>query len=343
MKLFFRIALGTIASALLIGGLLMMNSAFDGPGSDAAGRGLAQGLGVLLAIVGAAAGGALFLSKLWRGWLVIAGIILSVPLVLIAVFTIGSEIHGARARSEAADIHSGRFDFSEQPNLLAMAEAISKNDEAAMRVAAKNIPDLQASGRDGMTLLYFAVNEALERPELTRAVEILLSLGAQPNFTNGDPHSFAMARSVHGPVRLLRAMLEAGGNANARDDQGKPIVFDNWQTTYFENEQGARLNLLLEHGADLNAIWPDSEPGYAGYSLAMFRASMGRGDGQGFADALILVQRGADFRHATKEGITLASILQEDARWFQRQREGAPPSFAPLIQWLREQGVAVEE
>ena len=85
---------------------------------------------------------------------------------------------------------SGKLDFGEQPALFAVAQAIVKNDQDAIRAAAKALPDLQAPGRDGATLLYFAVTQSWQRPELAEAVRTLLSLGADPN---GKENSFAMA------------------------------------------------------------------------------------------------------------------------------------------------------
>jgi hypothetical protein len=43
-------------------------------------------------------------------------------------------------------------------------------------------------------------------------VKTLLSLGADPNFTNGHRVSFAMGNAVHGSAPLLRSMLDAGGD-----------------------------------------------------------------------------------------------------------------------------------
>jgi hypothetical protein len=37
-----------------------------------------------------------------------------------------------------------------------------------------------------------------QRPELVEAVKTLLSLGADPNYTNGHGNSFAPANAVHG-------------------------------------------------------------------------------------------------------------------------------------------------
>jgi len=92
---------------------------------------------------------------------------------------------------------SGRWDFGEQPALFAVAQGIVKNDPDAIRAAAKGVPDLQAPGRDGATLLNFAVMQSWQRPETVDAIRTLLSLGADPNYTKGNRNSFAMANAGH--------------------------------------------------------------------------------------------------------------------------------------------------
>src|SRR5437879_9571904 len=127
------------------------------------------------------------------------------------------EEHPRQIREEQ---RSGKWDFGDQPALFAVAQGIVKSDPDAIRAAAKALPNLQAPGRYGMTLLYFAVTESWQRPELVESVKTLLSLGADPNYTNGHPNSFAMFHAVHASADVLRAMLEAGGNPNARDELG---------------------------------------------------------------------------------------------------------------------------
>jgi hypothetical protein len=117
---------------------------------------------------------------------------------VMSLFVVGfiSLEKGERHRRQfQAELDSGRWDFGQQPSLFAVAQGIVKSDSEAIRAAAKNAPDLQAPGRDGTTLLNFAVRQSWQRPESVDAVRTLLSLGADPNYTNGNRNSFAMANA----------------------------------------------------------------------------------------------------------------------------------------------------
>src|SRR5207237_10851171 len=189
---------------------------------------------------------------------------------------------------------SGKWDFGDQPALFAVAHAIVTNDQDAIRAAAKALPNLQAPGRDGTTLLYFAVTQSWQRPELGESVKTLLSLGADPNYTNGQRDSFAMFNAVHASADVLRAMLEAGGNPNTRDELGRPMILMNWYLGYYQNQARSRLELLLDRGADVNSAIPERDSDSAGYTLLLCRTKMGLDDNLAYADALALLERGAD-------------------------------------------------
>ena len=318
--------------------VLMMSGALDGSGQDAAGRGMSAGFGFLIGLVALAGATALLLGQKWRGWLIVAAIIVGLPLVLAVLGLIGSGVGAMKHRHYERQLHSGDIDFGDQPQMLAVAHAIDRNDEKAVRSAVKALPNLQATNKDGKTLLYFAVDEAITRPELVQAVQTLLSLGADPNYTNEHFESYALAQSTHGPLALLKAMLDAGGNPNAKDSQGKPIIFGLWATIYHPNDRAARLDLLLDRGADINSALPNDSSYRAGYSIVMERASGGIGEVTDYSEALHLLQRGADFHHAAPDGATLAQILAEHRKSYTDEHKPPPPEYDALTEWLKSKG-----
>jgi hypothetical protein len=249
-------------------------------------------------------------------------------------FYISMERGEERQRQLREEQRSGKWDFGEQPALFAVAQAIVKNDQDAIRAGAKALPDLQTAGRDGTTLLYFAVTQSWQRPELAEAVRTLLSLGADPNYTNGKRNSFAMANAVHASAPVLRAMLEAGGNPNARNEFGEPMILKNWYLGYYPDQARSRLDLLLDHGADINSMMPETESEFAGYTLLLYRTKMGADHSDAYTDALHLIERGADPNRVAVDGMTLAKMLTQHREHFRTAR-GAPAEFAPLWEWAQ--------
>ncbi len=261
---------------------------------------------------------------------------------VISLFVVGfiSLEKGERHRRQfQAELDSGRWDFGQQPPLFAVAQGIVKNDSGAIRAAAKNAPDLQALGRDGTTLLNFAVRRSWQRPESVEAIGTLLSLGADPNYTNGKPNSLAMADAGHSSAPVLRAMLEAGGNANTRDEFGRPMILMNWYLGYYKDQARSRLELLLNHGADVNSTMPNDRSDSAGYSLLLYRTAMGVDDKLAYSDALLLLERGADPTRSGSDGMTLGKILANHRAHFQKTHKSASTEFTALWDWAEKHGV----
>jgi len=272
---------------------------------------------------------------------VIAIVVLIGVGALISLFIVGLvslEKGEEHRRQFQAELDSGKWDFGQQPALFAVAQGIVKNDPEMIRAAAKDVPDLQAPGRDGETLLDFAVRQSWQRPESVDSVRTLLSIGADPNYKSGNPNSFAMANAGHSSAPVLRAMLEAGGNANTRDEFGRPMILMNWYLGYYQDEARSRLELLLDHGADVNSIMPNDRSDSAGYSLLLYRTAMGIDDQRAYSDALLLLERGADSTRAGADGMTLGNMLMIHQAHFRRTLKAAPAEFAALWDWAEKRG-----
>lgn len=336
----FQIVLWIAAAAYTVVGVLavtgMLGSAHE---ADSLRHAYAV-FGSMILIIGVASAIVTFLANKWRGWLIFAPLILclGLPVALFGAFWIDMEKGDVHRRQIQEEIRSGRYDFGDQPALLAVAQAIAANDQNAIRAAAKAVPDLQVPGRDGTTLLCWAVRETWQRPQLVESVKTLLSLGADPNFTNGHRDSFAMGNAVHGSATLVRSMLEAGGNPNARDEFDRPIVLMNWYLGYYPNDQRARLDLLLDHGADINSAMPQSESDSAGYTLLLYRTKMGLDHGDAYTDALHLLERGADPNRVAADGMTFSKILTQHREHFMKGH-GPPTEFAQLWDWAQSNGL----
>jgi hypothetical protein len=275
--------------------------------------------------------------------LLIGGICLAIAVgaavCLFIAFFVSMERGEKHQRQIREEQRSGKWDFGDRPALFAIAQAIVKNDQDAIRAAAKTLPNLQAPGRDGTTLLYFAVTQSWQRPELAEAVRTLLSIGADPNYTNGKRDSFAMANAVHGSTPVLRAMLDAGGNPNAGNEFGEPMILKNWYLGYYQDQARSRLDLLLDHGADINSAMPESASDSAGYTLLLYRTKMGLDDKLAYADALALLERGADPNRAGADGTTFGKMLTEHKAHFGRTHKQPPAEFSALWDWAEKHGI----
>jgi len=272
----------------------------------------------------------------------IAAVVLIGVSGVICLFVVGfiSLEKGERHRRQfQAELDSGRWDFGDQPALFAVAQGIVKNDPEAIRAAARSVPDLQAPGKDGATLLNFAVTQSWKRPETVEAVKTLLSLGADPNYTNGHRDSFAMANAVHSSAPVLRSMLEARGNANSLDEFRRPMVLMNWYLGYYTDQARSRLELLLDHGADVNSVMPADQSDSSDYPLLLYRTAMGLQDKLAYSDALLLLQRGADPNRSAADGMTLGKMLSDHRSNFERAHKSPPTEFAALWDWAEQHGI----
>ena len=268
----------------------------------------------------------------------IASVVFAGIVVFFVVFTVAMFRDEAKAKQRRDEQDSGKEAFGDQPALFAVAQAIVRNDPEGIRAALKNVPDLHAAGRDGTTLLYFAVLKTWHHEQHVEAVRTLLAAGADPNYNNGQKRSFALANAAAASTAVLRVMLDGGGDPNGRDADSVPIIFSNWNVgAYTDRESQSRFVLLLERGLDVNSTMPETGRCCQGYSLLLYRMSMGMrdNDAQAYADALLLLERGADPNRATPSGKTFAQMLAEHRDHYARQNKTPPQQFQALWKWAQ--------
>lgn len=176
--------------------------------------------------------------------------------------------------------------YWDDPRVLAMATAINDGDTTAMRAAAGGL-DLNTVGRDGMTLLVFAIKR---RPDV---VAPLLRLGADPNLTPSGARS-PLAQALEAPDTAFKSLLVGGANANAPGSNESPVLFD-----AIRGGLQDRYTALVASGADVSRL--DA----LGRTPLMAAAEAGE-----WTIALDLLARGIDRDHAAPDGTTLRTILE---------------------------------
>lgn len=108
---------------------------------------------------------------------------------------------------------------------------------------------------------------------------------------------------------------------------------------YTDSQSRARFNLLLERGADINSTMPETGRCCAGYSLLLYRTSMGLRDELAYADALHLLERGADPNRVADDGMTFAKMLTANREQFSREKKPPPRDFEQLWEWTQSHGI----
>ena len=176
--------------------------------------------------------------------------------------------------------------FFDDPQVVALCEAIEEEDLPEMERLIAAGADVNARGVGNMTPLMWAFPDN-KLPRFQK----LLDHGADPNVkitTNlGVPSGFAVGDSVtteaaqtHFPG-YFQAVMEAGGDANIRDGHGRaPIQII---ILAMQSDAKQRCKVALQHGADVNTLAGDLTPPMAAVATA----------GQ-YDLALYLLENGAD-------------------------------------------------
>jgi len=192
-----------------------------------------------------------------------------------------------------------------------LANAVEKQDRAAIRTLLKQHADVNAAQADGMTALHWAAYlDDFEMAKLlakaganvratnaygvtplslacingnTALVELLLDAGADSNTTLRGGESVLMTAARTGKPGPVKLLLARGADVNAKERRGQTALM--WAASEGNAEV---VDLLLKAGADIHATLPDS-----GFTPFFFAVREGR-----TAAVRALLKAGADVNEA---------------------------------------------
>ena len=133
-------------------------------------------------------------------------------------------------------------------------------------------------------------------------------------------------------------MLEAGGNAKTRDEFGRPMILMNWYFGYYKHQARSRLELLLEHGADVNSAISTDRANSAEDPLLLYRTAMGLDDNLAYSATLLSLERGVHPTRTGADGMTFGKILPDHRAHFYATHKSAPTQFAAVWDWGEKHG-----
>ncbi|RRB04429.1 ankyrin repeat domain-containing protein [Larkinella rosea] len=274
-------------------------------GNDAAGRGMELGFAVL---------GAFLLASLivlniipYKASKITALVILSLPFAISLIGGIRHFLALQKQRRDAVAAENGSFYFEDKERQR-MAAAIAAGDVAQLKaLLQKPQPLLNESGYQSTTLLSFAATRTFDNdnPEpILACMELLVQHGAT---VQGPDSAYAPVHFMTcpaGSAALLAWFLQKGADPNVRPADASPILFE---VMKYGDEQREKVQLLLDHGADPNALAASN--GYhvgALYSPLLFAAHQELWD-----VCQLLLERGADPSYQVPEEVELIRIMKQ--------------------------------
>jgi ankyrin repeat protein len=178
---------------------------------------------------------------------------LGAAVICVLVFSISDQ--SVHATSAAAVMTSASNVFFPSGLQASLEQAIRANDVVAIKRSIAAGAQVNARGKNQATPLMIAVD--VQVPD---AVEALLELGADPNakaIDGNSPVSLATESyraKPHGR-EVMMAVLNGGGDANARRTDGDPVI-----TRFINDHNVADIKLLKSLGADLDILDRSGRP-----------------------------------------------------------------------------------
>ena len=192
------------------------------------------------------------------------------------------------------------------PQVQALVKAACLGETGKIESLIKAGVDVNTSGKDGVSPLFWVVGWCEEGNKL-KGVKALLAQGADPNQAKKTGYTPLLVVSTYKDSRFLRAMLDYGGNPDART-KGIDSALSNALSLGAHRDLWENYYMLLDAGADININYnlPTNPGTIAGIAAGVY----GRYD-----KALELVKRGLDRKYyfSLLGTLTIGEISGSDA------------------------------
>lgn len=294
----------TIINWIVIGGLALLIGAetlFPTKGGDAAGRGIGQAI-YYLAIIAFIV--LLILNLLPFNWAKYTafGLIL-LPVVFIKLGPLYGGIKKWVNRVPDGYNQDGTPWFKDKAKQdLALAIYNGNINKVKNMLQGASPALFEKEGPEG-DILDFAIAEtsytSYKPEEKTECVRLLFEAGARLT-SDTTENSMLMAPATTGRSKLAQLLLQHGADPNARDIYyHKPVLFEA-MNSYRECKE--TVQVLLDAGADPNAVWKDGD---VTVSALIYAALSAR-----WIVCTQLIEKGADTGYKASDGSTLKSIVE---------------------------------
>jgi ankyrin repeat protein len=311
---------------LLLVGTLTLNQ----PSTDAAGRAMGTGFIVFgFILLGLVIGANCLPFQLTR---IIVFIVLLLPLGL-GIYHVLIQFNGERqASNDDAGRSNGDYYFHDGLRQKLALAIVNRDLQTFETLLQKPIPVLNESGEEHITLLDFAAMRGTYSDDPVYVLPFLIQL-----LKKGA--TIETADSFHTPTHVLvsrecsAAMLElflkhgANPNARRREEQPTPILFTVMEYDY---ERVAKVNLLLDYGADPNAVYPPTATGWlAGHSALLAAARL-----EAWDVCQLLLEKGADPTIEGPQNQVFTNLLIHRAKLY-AEYQNAPATFTSLLNVMK--------
>jgi len=283
---------GILLLGVLYGAVRM---ATERTSSPEAGPGL--GLFLILVLLGILAGLAALLVWAGRrqsgGGLIFLVVLLAYPLVMLIARPVIMAYKQYKWDKEDAQ----HGDFRDK-TLAAMATAIRANDVATLKSLLGSKAPPAGKDRAGNDLLAYAVSLVRQRESGIESVRALIDAGADVKASrsgeNVDVLNIVTPPTSDSTKQLMRLLIEHGADPNAVDPRTGDTPIRNL------DDDLDLLKLLVEHGADIDHIQSEGVPAVVNYVST-----------QKWDMALYLIEKGAKLDVVNQRGLSLDYYLKD--------------------------------